>query len=321
MAPSTPAFLIVIDTEGDDVWARPREVETRNAAFLPRFQELCERFAFKPAYLTNHEMANSEPFREFARDVLRRGAGEIGMHLHPWDSPPVVPLGARDWFDQPYPCEYPDDVLDRKIMFMTATLEDVFQVPITSHRAGRFGFNAAYCRSLIRLGYKVDCSVTPHISWRSHPGLAGGAGGPDYRDFPSEPYYLDESDIRRAGSSSLLELPMTIVAGERPWRRELARLALGRRGPRYIWLRPDARNLADLLHIVEQGRLLRQPYLQFTLHSSEFMPGGSPTFRTASDIERLYDHMEILFTAARQTFAGRTLSEFAEAFADMNDQD
>lgn len=71
---SETPFVITVDTEGDDLWAKPREITTRNAQYLPRFQSLCERFRFKPVYLTNYEMAMSDIFVEFARDVVVRGA-------------------------------------------------------------------------------------------------------------------------------------------------------------------------------------------------------------------------------------------------------
>ena len=70
-----PAFLISIDTEGDDLWSVPEEVTTENARYLPRFQSLCERHGLKPTWLTNYEMAESPAFGEFAHDVLRRGTG------------------------------------------------------------------------------------------------------------------------------------------------------------------------------------------------------------------------------------------------------
>ena len=57
--PGRPAFIITVDTEGDNESSRPNPIETRNAAFLPRFQALCEEFAFKPTWLTNYEMAMS----------------------------------------------------------------------------------------------------------------------------------------------------------------------------------------------------------------------------------------------------------------------
>src|SRR5215470_3046113 len=131
---STP-FIITIDTEGDDLWSRPREITTRNAAFLPRFQALCERFGFKPVYLTNYEMAMSDAFVEFGRDVLARGAGEIGMHLHAWNSPPLVALTDDDFRYQPYLIEYPEPVMRQKIATMTRLLEDRFDEVILSHRA------------------------------------------------------------------------------------------------------------------------------------------------------------------------------------------
>ena len=36
---SDTPFIITIDTEGDDLWSRPRAITARNAAWLPRFLE------------------------------------------------------------------------------------------------------------------------------------------------------------------------------------------------------------------------------------------------------------------------------------------
>ena len=41
-----PFFLITIDTEGDDLWSHPRNITTKNARYLPRFQKLCESYGF-----------------------------------------------------------------------------------------------------------------------------------------------------------------------------------------------------------------------------------------------------------------------------------
>lgn len=138
--PETP-FIITIDTEGDDLWSKPREITTRNAAYLPRFQALCERFGFKPVYLTNYEMANCATFVEFARDVLARDAGEVGMHLHAWNSPPLVQLTGDDFRFQPYLIEYPEPVMREKIRTLTRLLEDRFGCEMVSHRAGRVAFD------------------------------------------------------------------------------------------------------------------------------------------------------------------------------------
>jgi len=61
-------------------------------------------------------------------------------------------------------------------------------------------------------------------------------------------------------------------------------------------------------------------HAEFTLHSSELMPGGSPTFRNASDIERLYEHLEILFEEFSTWCRGMTLKEFYVWFKDSPGQ-
>lgn len=55
-------------------------------------------------------------------------------------------------------------------------------------------------------------------------------------------------------------------------------------------------------------------YLEFMLHSSEFMPGGSPTFKIEQDIEQdiegLYRDLEQLFDWLRQRTVGMMLAEY-----------
>src|SRR5437868_889655 len=232
---SETAFIITIDTEGDNLWSQPRVITTHNARFLPRFQSLCERFGFRPVYLANYEMAICDAFVEFGRDVIARRAGEIGMHLHAWNSPPLLPLTDDDFRHQPYLIEYPDAVMKEKITLMTQLLQERFGQPIASHRAGRFGFDGRYAASLLEQGYRVDCSVTLGIVWIATPGAPGGAGR------------------ARARGASCFEL---------------------------------------------------------MLHSSELMPGGSPTFRTAAAVERLYADLEALFEDLSAWCAGLTLREF-----------
>lgn len=65
-----PAFIITIDTEGDNLWQNHRMIKTENARYLARFQALCERFGFKPVWLTNYEMAVEPVFIEFAKEVI-----------------------------------------------------------------------------------------------------------------------------------------------------------------------------------------------------------------------------------------------------------
>jgi len=322
-----PRFLITIDTEGDNAWAKPRIASTRNAAFLERFQQLCDAYALKPTYLVNYEMARCPTFRAFGRQVLRAGTAEIGMHLHAWDTPPVLSLTSDDLRHQPFLIEYPTEVMREKVQTMTATLEDIFGVKMISHRSGRWSFDERYASLLVEEGYGVDCSVTPFVSWAATPGSPTGNGGTDYREFPSHPYWVDLSDISSPGDSPLLEVPMTVLPGEPTIFRTTAdalaklppalkavskpvRVILNRIAPPSRWLRPNGRNLRHLLQIVDHVLFEKRRYAEFMLHSSEFMPDGSPTFRTEADIEKLFADTEALFEAVKGGFRGVTLGEF-----------
>lgn len=310
-----PAFLITLDTEGDNLWRnRSGDVTTHNARFLPRFQALCEKYAFKPCWLTNYEMARDPAYIEFARDLLARQQGEIGMHLHAWYSPPEHRLTDDDWHYQPYLIEYPEAVLREKVAFMTNLLEETFQVKMRSHRAGRWAFNDVYARALIDHGYQVDCSVTPRVDWRGARGAPQGSGGTNYSRFPDRAYFLDAQDISRPGNSSLLELPMSIQYRHGALTNQLKqgwdRLRGKTRNPSVNWLRPMGGNLAAMKQVVEQTLAQGNDYVEFMLHSSEFMPDGSPTFTSEAAIDGLYDELEQLFSWLQPRTQGMTLADY-----------
>lgn len=304
-------FVITIDTEGDNLWAKPREIKTENARYLPRFQALCERHGLKTTYLVNFEMAQCPAFQEFGRDLLRRNAGEIGMHLHAWNSPPIEPLTDDDGQCQPYLIEYPDGVMRSKIHYMTRLLEDTFQMKPVSHRAGRWAFDERYARMLLEEGYRVDCSVTPYVSWAQNPGCPAGRGGINYQDFQVAPYYLDPTNIKMPANKGLIEVPVTIhrqTTLKNFVKRGLnTLLGFAKTWPYDVdWLRPNGTNRHAMAEILAKNDAT---VMVFMLHSSELMPGGSPYFTTEDSIQRLFGDMEVLFTAVGERFRSRLLKE------------
>jgi len=328
---SAPRLLITVDTEGDNAWARPKVATTRNAEYLARFQGLCEHFGFKPTYLTNYEMARCRVFQQFGREVLARGVGEIGMHLHAWDSPPLVPLTPDDHACQPYLVEYPESVMRAKVRVMTAVLEDAFGVQMVSHRAGRWSFDERYAGILLEHGYRVDCSVTPLISWQETLGDPSREGGTDYTEFPRDAYWINPADISRPGQSPLLEVPVSVIPGAdtpmarasrllrtlrpplaaaaRPLRRVLNHLS-----PPAHWLYPDGSNQRQLLLILARVLEEQRGHAELTLHSSELMPGGSPLFSTPAQIATLYTDLEAVLAFAHGRFIASTLAEYRATF-------
>ncbi|HEN8203401.1 polysaccharide deacetylase family protein [Proteus mirabilis] len=309
-----PAFIITLDTEGDNLWENEHNITTQNTHFLPRFQQLCERFQFKPVWLTNYEMAIDEAYIEFAQDVIARNTGEIGMHLHAWNSPPIVALTDNDLHYQPYLIEYPKSQMRDKIAFMTDLLENKLQTKMLSHRAGRWAFNETYAQLLIEFGYQVDCSVTPKVDWRFTKGDPAQSGGTDYSNFPSHAYFMDVNDISKAGDSTLLEVPMSIQYKHSPFmnkiKRGYDRLRGKRRSPSVNWLRPKGGNAQQMIEVAQKSLAQGHSHIEFMLHSSEFMPGGSPTFRTEQDIDGLYNDLETLFNFLQDKVQGMTLAEY-----------
>ena len=323
-----PAFLITIDTEGDNLWGRPKTITTKNVAYLPRFQSLCEKYGLKPTWLTNYEMAISTQYQLFATDFLKRETGEVGMHLHAWNSPPLhTALTDDDMVYHPYLIEYPETVMAEKIHYLTTLLESVFGRKMRSHRAGRWAFNESYARLLDQHGYTVDCSVTPHVSWQRTKGHPQGMGGSDYRHFPESAYLMDLQAIHQAGNSHLLQVPVSIRATAfysirqtlRTWEDRwkpycsLCFRISNRLLPEVVWLRPSGHNLKAMLSLVQRVVHQQEPYAELILHSSELMPGGSPYFHSEEDISHLYDDLEILFAYVSQTFIGQTLTEFYQS--------
>ena len=320
-APTTesgrPAFLITIDTEGDNLWSGQHTITTRNSRFLPRFQQLCEKYRFPPTWLTNWEMVECPVYREFATDALARGQAEIGMHLHAWNSPPVAALTDDDFRRLPYLIQYSPALMRRKIRAITDRLEEVFNTKMISHRAGRWAFNETYAQLLVEHGYRVDCSVTPHVCWQHE--YTQQPCTVDYRQFPDHAYFVDLNGISRESCESLLlELPMTVLKMQRPWPLQFAvtmaslhsfgdRIAR-RLVPTRWWLRPDGFNSERMLAILDVALNQKRDYVEFMLHSSELMPGGSPRFHSEQKIERLYEDLERLFEKASQNFEGLTLA-------------
>ncbi len=320
-----PCFLITVDTKGDNAWTRPRVVTTKNVHYLERFQDLCESNGLKPTYLTNYAMVKCPVFRGFAGWVLARRVGEIGMQLHPWHTPPLVPLTPADHRFLPYLIQYPETVMRDKIRTLTRELEQVFGVKMISHRAGRWSFDKRYARLLIEEGYRVDCSVTPLVSWEKAKGDPVQGGGTNYEAFPHGAYWVDLEDISRPGTSQLLEVPMTILPGERTEARSLSEALRQLPGPLpkltaaaerlrpcappVRWLQPNGETACSCSRSSKRSwrKAARTPSSRFIRQSS---CRGSPAFRTEADSERLFSNLSVLFSAVRGRFRGVTLAEF-----------
>lgn len=297
-------FIITIDTEGDNLWNvkdteyKIKHITNKNAAYLERFQSLCESFQFIPTYLTNYEMSQSEEFKKLAIRGIRHNSLEIGMHMHAWNSPPYFPLTFQKNGNNAFLGEYPNDIIKKKLIYLTELLEDTFSVKMTSHRGGRWFLNDTILSYLEELGYLVDCTVSPGINWKDNVGYTKNSKGNDWRHYKDKVFYLNYANPLR-GKSKVMEIPVTI-------RKNLNKAA--------VWMRPNGKNLQDLIWLADEVYKTPGTYLEFMLHSSELMPGGSPTFRTQQDIEKLYNDLNILFQHLKKQYIGIGITDFSNKY-------
>lgn len=299
-------FFITIDTEGDNQWDLNKGIETENAKFLPRFQELANKYDLYPVWLTNYEMANDDFFVNYMKSKQDKGLCEIGMHLHAWNNPPEYKLKKINK-ERDYLIEYPIDIMDKKINEITTLITKKFGIKPITHRSGRWTTNEEYFKLLIKYGYRVDCSVTPHISWKNTLGSTGKSGS-DYSNSRESINYIYDK---------LLEVPMTIrkihdvqfdrIKTIKNLFGEIKRFVFGR----YQWLRPDKHlNFSGLKYLINKCNK-KNEYLIFMIHSSELMPGGSPNFKNEDDIDKLYEIIEKCFKYAKEKgYIGITIRDY-----------
>ena len=246
-----------------------------------------------------------------AREVLaawqqERGA-EIGVHLHPWNTPPFT--DSPD--PEPIPTiKLPPTLLAAKLRTLVDCLTETFQAPPRSFRMGRFDWTPGLLELLPRFGLRVDSSMVP-LTFK----------GEGYKNFlaPADPFWVDD-----AGSSGtrLLEAPVTMVPVWKASAAAVHRLAgllpetagkallsryrfVGAAGIHPAWFPQLSMRLAAWLHRRRGGRVLTM-----FLHSSELFPGGSPQFPDAAAVDRLVAKLRdfLSWLVKRGPVTGLTLS-------------
>lgn len=294
-------FIITVDTEGDNLWNYKKNqlIKTENSLYLPRFQELCEKYAYKPVWLTNYEMVCDQRYVDFIKPKMEQGLCEVGIHVHAWNNPPMHQLEAK-YSGNPYLIEYPDDIMRQKFSVTYNLIEEKFGIKVKSHRAGRWAMDNRYFSLLNEYNVAVDCSHTPGVSWTKTCGET--IYGPDYSKVPLAPSRIN----------GILEVPMTIkqthISQRGSIKHKIKVLIFGEQ----IWLRPASSTADEMKALIRKICMDKKiDYLEFMIHSSELMPGGSPYFPDTDSVERLYSTMEIVFDYVKQLgYLGVTLFEY-----------
>jgi hypothetical protein len=319
-------FIISIDTEGDNQWDFGSDLTVANIRFVPRFQELCEKYHIKPSYLVTSEVCSDGYAKEIFSEYWKKETAEIGSHLHIWTTPPFQDKDGYRFNDtnHGFAHELPDDLLSDKFKSLTEQIESAFGNRPTSFRSGRYGFNENVARVLVDNGYLIDSSVTPLLSWAGYKGIPGGVGGPDFIDsgpFPSRFNFP---------KGSLLEIPVTILSTKFPLNRhnglskfffrnvdhnfvlKVSRKLFFRDQP--LWFRPNPwMTMKHFEELINESIRIELPYIVMMFHSSELMPGCSIYRPDNNSIDKLYELLENFFILLHnKNIASVTLTEAAK---------
>lgn len=301
-------FILTIDTEGDNQWNHGRELTVENIKYIPRFQDLCNKYRIKPTYLVTSEVCQDDYAKEIFKDYLLGNTAEIGAHLHSWTTPPFLDKEGYRYNDarHAFATELPENLLREKIKNLTLQIEESFGKRPLSFRSGRYGFDSQVARILAENSYLVDSSVTPYTSWVQKKGIHVENGGPNFLDKTPLPYKYHFPD------RSILEVPITILPTKFPLNKnskiarhyfkyapkniplKICRKLLFKNQP--LWLRPYPwMNINLFEEIIDEATNLELPYLVMMFHSSELMPGCSIYRSDKNDIDKLYVLLENFF--------------------------
>jgi hypothetical protein len=293
------------DCSRDWTYSDPLRFSGVSIGIAKRLHPLFSRYSIKPTYMLNNVVL--EDPGSVAILLGLGGDYELGAHLHPEFIAPEKEYeqyagrkGAANL------CFYPPDLEFEKIQSMTRLFQQSLGYFPRSFRAGRYSAGPNTIKSLIRLGYLVDSSITPHLVWndstRERP--------VDFSRAPEQPYLVNPDDLCLPDSGgNLLEVPISISWRRRNWVREGLTSVAGWRRPfqpfRACWLRPHYSNSSQMIRLVRHFLEVYQSssvvVFNMMFHNVEVMPGLSPYAADEADCKTCMDHLQEFFSYCRRT--------------------
>jgi len=315
-------LVVTIDAEEDNWGYEARESSVENIKMVPRLQTLFDRYRVKPSYMVSYQVASCDWAVGILSDILSRGCCEIGAHLHPWNTPPVKEeINERNSMMK----NLPYDLQVEKIDTLTDKIEKAFEKRPLSFRAGRWGLGQNTVKALISLGYLVDTSVTPTLSWKNN------ADGPEYRNVKTGPFWIS-TDVNEYGNNNLnaiLEVPVTIGFNRWPfefWQKIYSQIqkdwlqilhpigVMNRTGLlKKIWLSPEGQSAEDMIALMKIMISNGMKTLNMSFHTTSLLPGKSPFVRDAKELEQFYSKIQAVleYLSVSTNMTSLTLSTVA----------
>jgi hypothetical protein len=313
-------LIVTVDVEEDQWGVTPSRYATvQNVRRLPTLQKLLHEFGSIPTYLLTYPVVSDPRAVAILREILEGGGCEIGMHCHPWNTPPYE---ERLNNYNSMLCNLPATLQFEKLQRLHEAIQNNFEITPIAFRSGRWGFDPEVAKNIVRLGYRIDTSITPYTSWAK-------CDGPDFSRFSPQPYEFTHPPVADGYlGTSLLELPATIgylhgefescarlvrSLGRTPFRQfKLGGILSKLRLLRKVWLSPEMETPVRMIQLVRQMMSQGYEVLNLVFHSTALQKGCNPFVRTETDEQRFLANLHrFLELVKEEGVMCTTLSEAA----------
>lgn len=290
-------LLITIDTEPDcdTHWYRsnPLTFSSVQQGIPDLLRPIFDKYNIKPIYFVSPEVLADNDSCRVLKNEIKSGA-VIGAHLHSEYIEPAKKGGMAGKPSTEFPClAHSKEIEYEKIKNLTELIKSKLNYAPVWYRAARFGADLDTMKSLVKLGYIYDSSITPRLNWAK-------IGGPDHSKSPQTPYWISREDYYKEAKNDqdkigIKEYPITITGKRFGW--------FGRLLPNhwlfYNWLRPTH------MTAFEQKRLIKKASAQNSdrtlvamFHSMEIMVGKTPYVRSRLAQKLFLSRLEAIISEA-----------------------
>ena len=123
---------------------------------------------------------------------------------------------------------------------------------------------------------------------------------------------MDGKEKNKIMKGKMYEIPVSSVISHKVFNPEYMN-AWSYEDRRRVWaLRPNGNNLSQMYYVINSRKNSGCEYLEFMLHSSELMPGGSPRLQSAEDVERIYTDIKSIFERISRHYLGIGLEAYSQ---------
>lgn len=319
-------YAVSIDTEEQWDWDAGWPVRSHsldNIQALPRFQQFCAGHAAKTTWFTDWSVLNDDRARATMLEIAARPGVELGMHVHPWLTPPRDPQTESRGRDS-YLHNQPAETIHAKL----ASVYELFAregLKPTSFRGGRYSSGAAIHEFLLARGFVADSSVVPFTSWPDE-------GAPDFHERDLTPRRVGGL----GGGPFLWELPLTLAFTRTNFRAWSARLRviehsflrrfrligiLGKLGiVKQLWLNFETTPAEEMFALLRVLRPLQLPFVIFTVHSSSLVVGGNPYSASEAKVAQFWSAADRVLGELKTwaDFLPATVTEIAQSLENQH---